>query len=191
MPSFATPGVTVTCSIATILGGGATQGYMRITLCGYGPVLPHVSGICMIADAGIPKLLGPADSFSQLLWGNNAISPANTFYEIAILDLDKNVIQAGMYSFLNDAGAVDLSTATQILGPYGFSLPSLAPAACPGAVPGSSYTAPGIPLAVFYNGSLLPRSEAFPTLSYTNTANAITLNFVTESGDRIDALCLL
>jgi hypothetical protein len=186
-----TPGVTLTATTKTLMGNAALQGYLRITLCGFGPVLPSVPTVCMLANAGVPQFLGPASSFSQLLWGNDVIAPVNTFYEVAMLDTNKNVIQAGIYSFLNSAGSVDLSSASQIVAPFGISLPSLSPAACSGAVPGSTYTAPGIPILVFLNGVLLPRGESSPTLSYTATAQTITLNFATVALDRIDALCLL
>jgi hypothetical protein len=186
-----TPGVTLTATTKNFMGNAALQGYLRITLCGFGPALPSVPTVCMLANAGVPQLLGPASSFSQLLWGNDVISPAETFYEVAMLDANKNVIQAGVYQFPNATGTIDLSSAAQFIGPYGMSLPSLAPAPCSGAVPGSTYTAPGIPILVFLNGVMLPRGESSPTLSYTATAETITLNFATAALDRIDALCLL
>lgn len=185
-----TPGVTLTATMKTILGNAALQGYLRITLCGFGPVLPVVPTVCMLGDASIPQKLGPNTTFSQVLWGNDVISPANTFYEIAMLDQDENVIQAGIYQFLNSAGSIDLSAATQIVGPFGFIPLRLNVQPATGAVPGSVYTAPGLPLAVFYNGVLLPYNVASPVLSYTSVAEVVTLNFVTESGDRIDALCI-
>jgi hypothetical protein len=192
-----TPGVTLTANLETILAAGGAGvrlgGYLRITLCGFGPVLPRIPGVGMLANAGIPQFVGPqlSTALSQLLWGNDVITPAATFYEIAILDQDKNVIQTGLYQFANAAGAVDLSQATQIVGPFGFQLPTISGQPCTGTVPGSAFTAPGIPIAVFYNGSYLPQGRTYPVLSYTAVAQAITLNFVTEVGDRIDALCIL
>jgi hypothetical protein len=93
-----TPGVTLTATTKNFMGNAALQGYLRITLCGFGPVLPSVPTVCMLANAGVPQFLGPASSFSQLLWGNDVIAPVNTFYEVAMLDTNKNVIQAGIYS---------------------------------------------------------------------------------------------
>lgn len=61
---------------------------------------------------------------------------------------------------------------------------------CTGAVPGSVFTAPGRVIAATYNGVLLPRNAAAPTLSYTAAAEVIALNFVTGPEDRIDALCI-
>ncbi len=67
---------------------------------------------------------------------------------------------------------------------------SLAPGAsllqyalCTGAVPGTVYTAPGKVVAVAYSGSLLPTS------AYSVAGNVITLNFETQEGDTIYALC--
>lgn len=188
------PGVTLSANLENVLGGTALGGYLRITLCGFGPVIPCIPGTGILANAGVPQIVGPqvgGTPISKSLWGNDAITPANTFYEIAVLDNDKNVIQAGLYQFANAAGAVDLSQAAQIVGPYGFQLPSLASQACAGAIPGSIYTAPGRPIAVFYNGVYLPPNQLAPIHSYSAAGEVITLNFATESGDRIDALCLL
>lgn len=55
---------------------------------------------------------------------------------------------------------------------------------------GSTFTAPGRVIAVLYNGVLLRRGEAKPRLSYTVAAEAIALNFATEPGDNIYALCV-
>jgi hypothetical protein len=67
---------------------------------------------------------------------------------------------------------------------------SLAPGAsmlryvvCAGDIPGTVYTAPGKIVAVAYNGDLQPSTE------YTLSGNTFTLNFSTEEGDTIYALC--
>jgi hypothetical protein len=143
----------------------------------------------MIADAGIPQLVGPqvdaTTPLSQQLWGNDVIAPAGTFYEITVLDENENPIQSGNY-VLTGAGEFDLSSLTQILPPYGFSLSALQYLPCSGS--GSNYTAPGKSvIAVTYNGILLVRGASLPTLSYTATGTAIILNFATQPGDRIDA----
>ena len=56
---------------------------------------------------------------------------------------------------------------------------------CAGDVPGSVYIAPGVVIAVVYNGALLTRN-----VRYSESAGVIILKFTTEEGDRIDALCL-
>jgi hypothetical protein len=179
--------------------GGLTGGYLRITLCGFGPILPWVlitapitAPPLMLADAGVPQLVGPQDvSAAPLqiaLYCNSLITPGGNFYEIAMLDKNKNVIQCGNYQFNTVGATVNLAIAAQIVGPYGFSLGSLQYLPCTGS--GSNYVAPGKSvIAVSYNGILLVRGQALPTLSYTVAAGTtnITLNFATESGDRIDA----
>src|SRR6516164_6277086 len=102
--------ITLSASMSSILGVGE-NGYLRITLCGFGQVMPSVPGTAMLADAGVPQTVGPGGSSSpltQLLWGNDVISPANTFYEVAVLDQARNVIQCGNYQF-NGSGTIDLS----------------------------------------------------------------------------------
>lgn len=114
--------VTLNANLESILGGGEGGGYLRIILCGSGAVIPVVAGTCVLEDATIPQLIGPqvgSTPISQLLFGNDVITPNGTFYEIAVLDGRKNVVQAGMYQFAQAGGpnTVDLSTATQIPAP--------------------------------------------------------------------------
>src|SRR5215469_2552433 len=68
-----TPQITLTATLDTIMGGGFEGGWLRITLCGYGPAAPTVPG-AMLADAGIPQLLGPQAGGTALtiaLFGND------------------------------------------------------------------------------------------------------------------------
>lgn len=188
---------TLQASLDTIIGGAATGGFLRITLCGFGPVLPFVTPAPgpMLADAGIPQMVGPQVGSTPLqvvLFCNDFINPSGTIYEIAVLDQNKNVIQCGNYQFIGVAGqTIDLSSAVQIVGPYGFPIGGLRYMPCSGATPGTVYTAPGIPIAVSYNGIFLPYGLSLPTLSYTSVGNIITLNFSTQAGDRIYALCVV
>jgi hypothetical protein len=185
---------TLTANLVDITGA-ETGGYLRITLCGFGPVVPLINANFMVASAGIPLLVGPqvgATPLSVSLFTNAAITPAGTFYEIAVLDANKNVIQCGNYQFNTPNVTVDLSGATQIIPPYGFALGGLQYAHCTGAIPGTVYTAPGTVIAASYNGVFMVAGQAAPVLSYTATGNVITLNFNTQVGDRgIDALCVV
>lgn len=191
-----TPQITLTANLESILAGAELGGYLRITLCGSGPVIPAVPGTCILADATIPKIIGPqvrSTPISIELYGNDVIVPGPdiTFYEIAVLDQDKNVIQSGNYRF-DGAGTTDLSEAAQILAPYGFFLGFLKVVACTGAVPGTHYAAPGAQfiVAVLYNGVVLDPTD------WSAVGRAITLNFATEIGpdgtpDKINALCVV
>lgn len=181
-----TPQITLTANLESIANATELGGYLRITLCGYGPQLPAVPGTCMVADAGVPQIFGPqvgATPISVLLWGNDVITPSNTFYEVSILDPNKNVIQSGMYTFTG-SGTTDLSNAVQNVPPYGFPLGGLAYMACE-ASGGAVYTAPGPAVAVAYNGVLLDAQY------YTISGPLITLTWTPELGDKINAFCIV
>lgn len=187
-----TPAITLTANLDSIIAAAAEGGYLRITLCGYGPQMPAIPGTCMLADAGVPQMVGPQSGTAPLsvaLFGNDVIQPPNTFYEISLLDENRDVIQSGIYQF-SGTGSQDLSQAMQILSPYnlGFVLANLRYAKCT-VVPasgGTVFTAPTSKvIAIAYNGVLVGAEF------YTTNGAQITLKgWTTESGDRIDAFCI-
>lgn len=108
----ATPNITLTATLDDTSGSADNGAGLRITLCNYGLAVPRVVGTAMLAKVK-QLVISPNGVFSLPLWANDQISPTGTFYEIAMLDDARNVVQAGMYRFTG-AGTVDLSTATQI-----------------------------------------------------------------------------
>jgi hypothetical protein len=190
--------LTLTANLATILAGDLAKGYLRITLCGYGPQCPSVPGTCMLADAGVPQMVGPqidsATPLSVELYGNDVISPVNTFYEVAVLDANQDVVQANNYT-LTGSGTSDLSELTPIMPPYAFPIAALKYMPTTGALIGGNriFNAPGPVIAATYNGIVLPDAATVTpgTLACTISGNVITLNFDPELGDRIDAFCTL
>lgn len=108
----ATPNITLTANLDDTSGAADAGAGLRITLCNYGLAVPRVVGTAMLAKVK-QLVISPNGVFSISLWANDQIAPAGTFYEIAMLDDARNVVQAGMYRFTG-AGTVDLSTATQI-----------------------------------------------------------------------------
>lgn len=189
---MATTPITLTAQLISILAPTNEGGYLRVTLCGFGPVCPSVAGVGMLADAGVPQLVGPQSGstpLSQELYGNDVITPSGTFYEIAVLDSNKDVVQANNYT-LTGAGPYDLSTLSPVVPPYGFSLSGLHYARCTGSLVGGNriFTAPGVALAATYNGVILGGPS--DALGCTIAGNTVTLNFNPEVGDRIDALCV-
>jgi hypothetical protein len=188
-----TPQIHLTANLESIIAGGETPGYLQVTLCGYGPVLPCVPGTGMLADAGVPQLIGPQVGSTPLevdLYGNDVIQPLNqTFYAVAVLDRKKNVIQSGIYQFTG-SGTQDLANAGQVLPPFnlGFVITTMRYMSCnaPPRLPNTVFTAPGAPvLAVAYNGVFLGPDY------YTIDGAQINLTFTTELGDRIDAFCIV
>jgi len=185
-----TPAITLTATPLTIIGGADTPGYMRVTLCGYGPIIPCVPGSGELADAGVPQIVGPQDispetPLSVLLYGNDVITPQGTFYEVAILDQNQEVVQANNYMF-SGSGTFDISELTPMLPPYGFPIQAMRYLKCDGSVIGGNrtFTAPGPVIAAAYNGVLIAPE------SYSSTGNVIVLDFDVELGDRIDAFCI-
>jgi hypothetical protein len=113
------------------IGSVASPAYVRIALCGYDPYLPAVPGTGFTGKVAswpgdIPYTGNP---IVVLLWGNDVITPANTYYSISILDSKRNVIQSAPYQFVG-TGTYDLSTVT----PYTF--PPIVPPISPTIVAG-------------------------------------------------------
>lgn len=113
-----TPQITLNITLDDIsgnpIGTTANPAYVRVMLCNYGPYLPRVPATALIGSIdtqfNIPYF-GQAKTLK--LWGNDVIIPAGTYYTIAILDGDKNVIQAGAYVFTG-MGTFDLSSLSPV-----------------------------------------------------------------------------
>jgi len=184
--------ITLTANLESIVGGSESAGYLRITLCGFGPIQPSVPG-SMLADAGVPQLVGPQQGSTPLsvqLYGNDVITPQGTFYEVAVLDQNQNVVQCGNYQFTG-SGTVDLSQAVQLVQPMGYQPGGIQYLPCTGSLPGNVFNAPGIVVGVSYNGLLMRANLNPPWNSYTLNGQVITLNFQAQLGDRIDAICIV
>jgi hypothetical protein len=197
----ATPNITLTATLLDYSGatiGSATQpAWLRIALCGFGAVLPVIAGTGNLTRISSWFLDVPFTGtlLSVKLWGNDQISPLNTYYAISVLDINKNVVQTGAYVFTGTQ-TIDLSSAPQITPGQPAGISSLDYLQATGAVPGTVYIAPGTVIAAFYNGVAMPLGQTQPTNSYTLSGGGtiITLNFVTQTGapnDRIDALCIV
>ena len=114
-----TPQITLTATLlnysGNALGSAGSPAYLRIALCGFGQSLPRVSGTAMIGSiASWPGDISyTGTALSIKLWGNDVITPGpgTTYYSIAVLDANRNIIQSGAYQF-SGTQTVDLSTAT-------------------------------------------------------------------------------
>jgi hypothetical protein len=185
-----TPNITLTATLDDLTGAAAgslaNPAKLRIALCGFGPVLPLIAGTAVLARTGPFAVYSTGAAISTQLWGNDQITPANTYYSIEILDGEDNVVQCGAYQFTG-GGSIDLSNAPQIVPPYGFSLGALRTMVCSNIVPGTTFQAPGQVVSVYYNGVLLR-----PTIDYTISGGGtiVNLTFTIEPGDNIYALCV-
>src|SRR5208337_890227 len=117
-----TPQITLTATLLDYsgapIGSALLPAYVRIALCGFGQTLPCISGTGMVGKIAswptdIPYV---GAAISVPLWGNDVITPIGTYYSIAVLDANKNVIQSGIYQFTG-THTIDLSNAVQIVQP--------------------------------------------------------------------------
>jgi hypothetical protein len=185
------PQITLTANLQDFtgqeVGSPANPAKVSITLCGFGPSLPRVNGAAMIVRPGPVYIESKDGSFTTLLWGNDVITPAGTYYTVALLDGQGNVVQCAAYQ-LTGSGSHDLSTLPPIVGPGQgpLLLPGLKTWTQNVLVGASSYTLPvtpyaGAPFMLFRSGMLLSQGNP-PYGSYALSGN--TINF-TDSGTQI------
>lgn len=117
-----TPQITLNITLDDLrgraIGSTSNPAYVRIMLCGFGPYLPRVPATALIGSIDTALTL-PYQSIplSVTLWGNDVIIPPGTYYSIAILDSDKNVIQTGAYVFTG-TNTYDLSSLSPTFPSY-------------------------------------------------------------------------
>lgn len=185
-----TPQITLNATLQDIsgnpAGSPANPAIMRIALAGFGLTLPCIAGTSSLVRVGPKDYLDTGSGAAANLWGNDAISPAGTYYAITLLDGDGNILQCGAYRF-SGTGTINLSSAQQITPTN-----SLAYSPCSGAVPGTVYTAPGVIVTLFKNPAASPSAGTAlrPGIDYTlsSQGTVATLTTPTISGDSIYAL---
>jgi hypothetical protein len=179
-----TPGVTLKGTLQNVagvnVGSAANPSKVRITLCGWGPTLPCVPGVANMDQPGPIYIRSTDGTFTTPLWGNDAISPAGTFYEVALLDDRDNLVQAGAYQFFQSDGTIDLSDAQQLM----FGAPQLFGEAPRGAYPGTAYTL-SYPLYSGQAGILFNGASFVDPTQYTVQGTSLTLNFETSATDSL------
>lgn len=117
------PQIALTITLKDFSGGEigsvSSPAYVRVALCNFGQFLPRIAGTTMIGDvASWPgDITYEGAPISLLLWGNDVITPAGTYYAISILDADKNVLQTAAYVF-NGVITADLSTLSPMFPSY-------------------------------------------------------------------------
>jgi hypothetical protein len=189
------PFVTLTANLQSIIGDSELSGAaILITLCGYGQTIPVVPGQGVLADAGVPQIIAQSGStpISVELFSNAQITPANTYYEIAVIDENENVIQSGIYPFTaTGAVTIDLSNAAQVVQPVltppiagltGFKYTF--------AGSGNSFSLPstptgGIVVQLWYNGGFQGFNDG---TFYGVAGTTVTLNFTANEGDVVYVL---
>ncbi len=111
------PAITLVCTLQDFsgndLGSISDPAALRIALCGFGATLPRVAGTAMLARTGPIFEQTTSGAISVPLYGNDVITPAGTYYDIALLDAAGIVIQSAAYQFTG-SGTFELSS----LSPY-------------------------------------------------------------------------
>jgi hypothetical protein len=101
---------TVTGNVKNVFGANAAVTSVSFRLCGFTGV-PVVSGTGVVVDTSPDPASVSSGSFSISLYGNDSISPSNTFYTVQFLDSYGNPLQTASYQFTG-TGSVDISTLT-------------------------------------------------------------------------------
>jgi hypothetical protein len=112
-----TPQITLTATLQTPFGTTDVGAMLRITLAGFGGLIPRVNGTSILSRAQ-QKFKQGAGAISVQIFGNDVITPGPglTFYCIEIFDSKNNIIQSGNYQ-LSGSGTLDLSTLNQYFPP--------------------------------------------------------------------------
>lgn len=105
------PTLYITANLSS-LSGADDAASIVFTLTGYGNDMPRKTG-AMISTASIVAQADDTGHVSQLIIGNDVITPAGTTYTVEILSDTGSYIAVGRYS-LTGFGTVDLSTLTPI-----------------------------------------------------------------------------
>lgn len=116
--------LTLTATLKNISGAAIPNARMRVTLGGYGALIPRVAGTNIIAStAPLEQLANGSGVVAAFpIIGNDAITPAGTFYTVQILDDQGNPVQANDYQFTGN-NPLDLSN----LAPYNPPAPAYMP----------------------------------------------------------------
>jgi hypothetical protein len=112
------PQITLTATLQDAFGNTDVGAQLRITLAGFGGIMPRVNGTSMLSRAQQKAKQVAGVPISVTIFGNDVITPGPslTFYCIEIFDSKNNIVQSGNYQ-LNGAGAIDLSTLNQYFPP--------------------------------------------------------------------------
>ena len=112
--------LTITANLQTI-SGVEDVGYATFTLVGFGDLIPTASEPAgsgghidvVISTLSCKAMANTSGLISQVILGNDIITPPNTTYVVQIYSDLGAYISEGRYSLVG-SGTVDLSTLTQI-----------------------------------------------------------------------------
>ena len=103
--------ITLTGTLQTIAGGTALEGKVKLALRGYGGQVPVLPGKALFGDVSPDEIdTGSDGTFSTELWGNDAITPAGTYYVLTVFNLNGDIVQTNAYLIVGADRSIDVST---------------------------------------------------------------------------------
>ena len=106
--------IQLTAKLENLIGDAIEDGYLQVQLHAFGNQVPAVAGTAFLARTKPAKI--EADGTGTVnfaVHGNDTITPAGTYYTVAVLDSNGTVIQVNAYRFTGSSpGSIDLSTLT-------------------------------------------------------------------------------
>ena len=104
--------LTITANLIDLTGTNDV-GWVTFTLVGYGTNVPRIGGTCNITQPVIKALANGSGNISQVILGNDVITPTGTLYEVRVFSNVGSQISVAKYS-LTGSGSKDLSVLTPI-----------------------------------------------------------------------------
>lgn len=103
------PQATIIATMNDLVGAIQPNSTLTVQLCGYGSQVPRIPGTSLIAKTSPQAFTAGATGIvTMVLWSNDAITPANTYYTFTVTDDAGNVVQLNAYQFIGP-GTYDLS----------------------------------------------------------------------------------
>lgn len=104
----ATPNITLNARLNDILNNADNGAVLHIELVGFGSQIPK-AGASVIARTS-DDLTVSGGLVVAVIWGNDQITPAGTYYIMQVRDDNGNVIQTNSYQLMGGPRTVDLAT---------------------------------------------------------------------------------
>lgn len=108
---MSTPTITVTANLQQVTGA-IDAASVTFELVGFGSTCPRVGGTAVIVQTSTTVTADGSGNISVVLWGNDVITPAGTYYNA---------------SFYNEAGGLLVTVAYQFTGSGSFDLSQVVP----------------------------------------------------------------
>lgn len=107
------PACIITGTFESLIG--ATTGSVKFDLQNYGNNPPKITGTGVIVGTSVTTAVGA--SFSVTLYGNDVISPANTYYMVTLYDSNGHIVVEVPYNFTGVGGDLSNLSPLNVISP--------------------------------------------------------------------------